>query len=838
MNLSVPLAATLLCTALASSTPAQVCDQFLVLEAEDGTAVDQFGAAVAVDGGLVAVGAPTAGQTGSVTVFDAATGAQLVRVTPPAASGASKFGSTLDLDGNLMVVGAPDSTVSFVGNAGSAYVVDVTTGSLVTELHPSVATPKEHFGTAVAIEGTIALVSSHSSATGTFGVGSLYAFDAITGVELYKLSPSGADYLGAFGKAIAVDQGRILVRGNGGLGLLYELSTGAQIGQLVPEYAGPQGFGPIALGGGTALVARSGPQSTNAETLVFDVASGIQRMHLTPEDSISTITSVTADGGLAATTQASGSYVYDLASGAQVGKLIADGPVSYSLGGSSIAIGGDLVAVGRTTNGSGGAGYVVVFDLSDCNLAPLPDPAQVCTEARKFVDSASLVFEDFGRSVGVDGSLGVIGSKSRGARIVDLVSGSELFELDAGVGTLGAGFGHAVAIDGGLAIVGAPIASGVLPNAGQAFMFDAVSGSLVLELLADDPETGDRFGLAVAISGQRAVVGAPDDLVGAGSGSTYLYDVGQSAALAKLAPATAQWPDEFGRSVAISDSSVAVGSLGAVHLFRASDGLFLRTIAWPSQLDSFGQALALSGDTLVVGLEGAAITFDVPSGALLAVLEPSDGVASDQFGVAVGIHGNLAIVGARGDYDQGYDSGSAYLFDPYTGAELAKLLASSGGAGDLFGSAVDIDGSHVIVGAIRVGNVGAGYSFDVPVGAWAGLGGGQFGTKGLPVLTGCGLTAQNAALTLTLTGGRPASPALVVLGGSQVSLPFLGGVLVPFPDVVVTTLSTEVDGSLQVDLTIAPALPGGAQIFSQVWIPDALAPLGAAASNGLMVTAP
>ena len=63
----------------------------------------------------------------------------------------------------------------------------------------------------------------------------------------------------------------------------------------------------------------------------------------------------------------------------------------------------------------------------------------------------------------------------------------------------------------------------------------------------------------------------------------------------------------------------------------------------------------------------------------------SDGAAYDLFGHSVAISGGAAIVGAYGDDDNGDYSGSAYLFDTTTGNQIDKLLPSDGAASDLFG---------------------------------------------------------------------------------------------------------------------------------------------------------
>ena len=78
-----------------------------------------------------------------------------------------------------------------------------------------------------------------------------------------------------------------------------------------------------------------------------------------------------------------------------------------------------------------------------------------------------------------------------------------------------------------------------------------------------------------------------------------------------------------------------------------------------------------------------------------AKLLPKDGAASDRFGFSGAISGDMAVIGAYGDDDNGDDSGSAYLFDisdPKNPVEIAKLLPDDGAAGDRFGWSVSISG--------------------------------------------------------------------------------------------------------------------------------------------------
>ena len=122
--------------------------------------------------------------------------------------------------------------------------------------------------------------------------------------------------------------------------------------------------------------------------------------------------------------------------------------------------------------------------------------------------------------------------------------------------------------------------------------------------------------------------------------------------------------------------------------------------------------------TLLLTLTVCAIApLSIPQPAYAQISEfkitASDGAAGDVFGHSVSISGDHAVVGAWLDDDNGTNSGSAYVFKR-TGTswmEEAKLLASDGAAGDLFGVSVSISGDYVIVGASGNDATGAAYVF-------------------------------------------------------------------------------------------------------------------------------
>ncbi len=122
--------------------------------------------------------------------------------------------------------------------------------------------------------------------------------------------------------------------------------------------------------------------------------------------------------------------------------------------------------------------------------------------------------------------------------------------------------------------------------------------------------------------------------------------------------------------------------------------------------DRFGYSVAISGTTAVVGAyededngyrSGSAYLFDISDPAnpiQLFKLLPDDGAEGDWFGRSVAISGTNAIIGSSSGV-----TGSAYLFDTDTGQQIAKLLAKDGAAGDDFGRSVAISGATAIIGA-------------------------------------------------------------------------------------------------------------------------------------------
>ena len=236
-------------------------------------------------------------------------------------------------------------------------------------------------------------------------------------------------------------------------------------------------------------------------------------------------------------------------------------------------------------------------------------------------------------------------------------------------------FGWSVALSGDTAVVGAPNdehEGGIIGGSAYVFVRSGTGWTEQAKLTASDAATVDDFGRSVALSGDTAVIGAfTDDDNGSGSGSAYVFVRSGSGwtGQAKLTASDAATNGLFGTSVALSDDTAVVGAQTDDHAGVTSPGsayVFVRSgTGWTEQ----------------------------------AKLTASDPSAFAQFGHSVALSGDTAVVGAH--RDGSFSDGSAYVFvrSGTVWSEQAKLTASDAADGDWFGFGVALAGDTALVGA-------------------------------------------------------------------------------------------------------------------------------------------
>ncbi len=356
-----------------------------------------------------------------------------------------------------------------------------------------------------------------------------------------------------------------------------------------------------------------------------------------------------------------------------------------------------------------------------------------------FIASDGARLDTLGQAVAIDGNIAIAGvdrsddagQRSGSAYVFNATTGEELFKLTASDADEGDVFGHSVALDGNTALISAGRNSDDGEFSGAAYLFDLTTGNELFKLTSSDAAAGDRFGHGIDISGNRAIVGSyHDDDLGNSSGSAYIFDVSTGTELMKLTASDGAAGDQFGYWVAMSGNLAIVGSKyddhagtrsGSAYVFDVTTGeeLFKLTASDAGAGDEFGYAVAIEGNTALVGAwhdndagddSGSVYVYDMTTGDELMKLTASDAAAGDYFGYAMGISNNTVVVGAYGDNNVGSNSGSTYVYDLTFGDELAIVTASDASWGDEFGTAVGISGDVIVSGALFADNS---ISFDV-----------------------------------------------------------------------------------------------------------------------------
>lgn len=297
-------------------------------------------------------------------------------------------------------------------------------------------------------------------------------------------------------------------------------------------------------------------------------------------------------------------------------------------------------------------------------------------------------------------------------------------------------FGAAVAVSGDVLVVGAPFDDTASLNSGAAYVFNAATGALLRTFVNPTRTPGDKFGAAVAIEGNRVVVGAPwRDGFEADTGAAYVFDTVTGTLTASLTHANARPGEQFGTAVAIAGPRIVVSAPyanplstpavpyppGAVFFYSSIvPGTPVATVVNPNPGTGstpgpqFGAALAAwtaadskAGGVVVVGAPfyttvpgqvGSAYVLDLTSGTVRSRLLSPTPTVNDSFGSAVGVSDDVVTIGARFDDAGAPDAGSAYLFNTQ-GRSVGTLRNPAPEAGDYFGAAVAVWGSDVVIGA-------------------------------------------------------------------------------------------------------------------------------------------
>jgi uncharacterized membrane protein len=435
---------------------------------------------------------------------------------------------------------------------------------------------------------------------------------------------------------------------------------------------------------------------------------------------------------------------------AQQAYLKASNTDEFDSFGIAVAVSGDTVVVGawqEDSSATGINGNQANNSASDAGATYVFTRIGTTWSQQAYLKASNTGADDrFGSAVAISGNTVVVGASGEDSSATG-VNGNQ---VDNSAGSAGAAyvftrtgttwsqqaylkasntnaldlFGAEIAISGNTVVVGAmnedSSATGVNGNqadnsagsAGAAYVFTRIGTTWSQQAYLKASNTGadDRFGVAVAVSGDTVVVGAlledssatgingnQADNSASDAGATYVFTrIGTTwSQQAYLKASNTALGDSFGITVAVSGNTVVVGASGEDSSATGVNG------------NQSNNSASRAGAAYVFTRIGTTWSQQ-------AYLKASNTALGDSFGIAVAISGNTVVVGASGEDssatgvngnqadNSASDAGAAYVFTRTgtTWSQQAYLKASNTGAGDQF-YVVAVSGDTVVVGALH-----------------------------------------------------------------------------------------------------------------------------------------
>lgn len=359
----------------------------------------------------------------------------------------------------------------------------------------------------------------------------------------------------------------------------------------------------------------------------------------------------------------------------------------------------------------------------------------------------NLPYDYFGTSVAISGNTAVVGAPlddigtgpNEGSAYVYVRSGETWTlqqKLTASDAEIENRFGTSVAIHGDTIIVGSPGVDLVvnLPGGGTqlvdrkgaAYIFTRSNSTWTqhTKLINSDDYLGDNypaeeFGNAVAIDGDRLVVGARGDKTdnpgfSGTKGSASVYERAGSSwiRLTKIIPDNYGPYGRnvyFGHSVDISGTKVIIGALdylspterGATLIYVPSFPNWIPEKIFTVNNVFLGQSVALEGGTAVIGGGGSGkayvSSFDSVWSNPVELAPPTS--PGSYFGYSVALSGDTVVIGT----DEMI--GAAHIYRKINGLWVHKFKRTGGG---FFGSSVAVDQRTTLIGARNDAGTGSG----------------------------------------------------------------------------------------------------------------------------------
>lgn len=400
--------------------------------------------------------------------------------------------------------------------------------------------------------------------------------------------------------------------------------------------------------------------------------------------------------------------------------------------GFSVSLSGNRALIGAPFDDNNGndSGSAYIFDLVDSTWS----------QTTKLASNNGTANHQFGYSVSLSNDSALIGTNlGNSAFVFELLENNWIKKIKLSIKNIAFdGFGRSVSLYENRALVGAPYDEDNGTGSGAVYVFDRLNSvwSQTNKLIAADGSVHDRFGYSVSLSNDKL-------LVGTGHGySAYIFDYTNTNWI-QTTKLTANNPEgnpvDLGQSVSLLDNKALVGTEddASAYLFELSNGEWSLTAKLNTNnriINGSKYFVGLSTNFSFIAAPGS-YEQDIPNSIYVyeligktwtqtGQLSNGDYATNDRFGSSVSISGNKALIGGFKDGDNGYLSGSAYIFESINNiwTLMAKITAKDGSAFDSFGYSVNLSGEKAIIGAYYTDEKGeasgSAYIFELFEGQW------------------------------------------------------------------------------------------------------------------------
>ena len=624
-----------------------------------------------------------------------------------------KFGRAVAIDGNYAIIGAYtsiDVSGTTESGTGSVYIFERDgTGSWTQKsfMIAGNADIGDFFGWSVAISGNYAAVGAYKEASNsasdpadnTLPSGAVYVF--------------GRDVVGNWSELNMLKQNTII---NSRLGYTVAISghniiSGGYTNEMVSIFAGVAGSPPLTFATNTLTIENS-INATDTDQVSFVLPAGTEMSELSVTGFIGT-----------------GTIMYTLST---TGATDITG--TFTASGTNLLSGNALIATVDTTyiltmTADAAITYTIVGTKSvDLGIKPYGTPDWTTATEQIFGADVVIVGGLFGRDVGISGNYMITTADgSDTAYIFEkniLGVWSQLLLLQPTTVTSGDEFGSGAAIEGNYACVGAKLETGI----GSAYVFELNAGTWTEKQRIQPTSiltSGANFGISMSISGDYLAIGSRKNIHYGSQGSVHIYKRDGSGTwnefdvVIPVYDNNGTWADMssgnqgFGIRLVIQGDDLYVGASGSNEVFvfklnSSSTGFEPQQIITRTDTtdnDTFGNIDA-DGDHMIVGAYNgnteAAFIYERNSSGVWTNevrLNHSTPSSTNNFGYAVSINGNYAIVTA---YGTSTNAGAAFIYEKQSGGwTKIKDIVPPGGSVSYLGVSVFIDNDYALVGAYK-----------------------------------------------------------------------------------------------------------------------------------------